>query len=158
LTLYESRAICKYLARKFSFPLIPAESDFKAMALFDQAQSIELQYFAEPASQIAFQKFAKRMMGLPADEEVVATALKSLASFFDVMEQILAATDYVAGEKFTLVDLCYIPPVQRLFDCGYHDIIESHKALSAWWQRCIDRPAVQMVLAADKMPASVLSK
>jgi glutathione S-transferase len=45
-TLYESRAICRYLTKKYSFPLMPSESDHEATALFDQAQSEEMQYFA----------------------------------------------------------------------------------------------------------------
>ncbi|OIW32565.1 hypothetical protein CONLIGDRAFT_642270 [Coniochaeta ligniaria NRRL 30616] len=41
-TLYESRVIYKHLARKYSFPLLPPESDVEAVALFDQAQSTEM--------------------------------------------------------------------------------------------------------------------
>ena len=49
-TLYESRAICNHLARKYNFSLVPAESDVEATALFDQAQCVEMLYFAEPAA------------------------------------------------------------------------------------------------------------
>ncbi|KAF2492477.1 glutathione S-transferase [Lophium mytilinum] len=150
-TLYESRAICKYLAKKYSFPLLPPDSDVEAAALFDQAQSSEIFYFAEPAGRITFEKFVKKIfMGLPPDEAVVSDALRSVEAFFDVAECLLHHKDYMAGNDFTLVDIYYIPLIQRLFVCGLGDLIVSREAVSAWWGRCVNRPAIQRVLAADK--------
>lgn len=149
-TLYESRAICKYLAAKYSFPLLPSDSDIEAAALFDQAQCTEMTHFAEPAGRIAFEKFVKRFIGLPVDEAVVSDALKSVEMFFDVAETILQHKDYMAGDDFTLVDIYYIPMIQRLFACGFGDVIVSRKAVSAWWDRCMNRPAIKSMLAADK--------
>ncbi|KAK0710332.1 glutathione S-transferase [Lasiosphaeria miniovina] len=149
-TLYESRAICKYLARKYSFPLLPPDSDVEAVALFDQAQSAEILYFADSAGKIAFEKFAKRFMGLPPNEAVVADALRSINAFFDVAEGLLQHNDYMAGKDFTLADIYYIPLIQRLFACGYGDVILGRKAVGAWWDRCINRPGIQIVLAADR--------
>lgn len=107
-------------------------------------------YFAEPAGKIAFEKFAKRFMGLPADEAVVSGALKSVEAFFDVAERVLQQRDYMAGGSFTLVDIYYIPLIQRLFVCGYGDVITSRKAVAAWWDRVIKRPAIEKLLAADQ--------
>lgn len=120
------------------------------MALFDEALSEEMLYFAEPAGKIGFEKFAKKFMGLPADESVVAGALRSVETFFDVAERLLQHRDYIAGKNFTLVDIYYIPLIQRLFACGYGNIILSRKAVSSWWDRCVNRPAIQKLLAADK--------
>ncbi|KAB8076981.1 glutathione S-transferase [Aspergillus leporis] len=157
-TLYESRAICKYLAAKYSFPLLPPDSDVEAAALFDQAQCVEMLYFAEPAGRIAFEKFAKRFMGLSPDDAVVSDALRSVEMFFDVAERLLHHKDYMAGNDFTLVDIYYIPLIQRLFACGYGDIIVSREAVSAWWDRCVNRPAIQRMLAADKEAAVAASR
>ena len=128
------------------------------MALFDQAQSAEVLYFAEPAGKIAFEKFAKKFMGLPPDDAVVSNALRSVETFFDVAERLLRHRDYMAGNDFTLVDIYYIPLIQRLFACGYGDIIGSREAVSAWWDRCVNRPAVQRMLAADKEAAAAASR
>ncbi|OAL34089.1 hypothetical protein AYO20_06544 [Fonsecaea nubica] len=149
-TLYESRAICKYLTRKYSFPLLPSASDVEATALFDQAESAEILYFAEPAGKIAFEKFAKRFMGLPPDETIVSDALQSVEMFFDVADRLLRDREFMAGNAFTLADIYYIPLVQRLFASGYGDVIFSREAVSAWWKRCMDRPAIQKMLAADR--------
>ncbi|EEA25281.1 hypothetical protein TMatcc_006495 [Talaromyces marneffei ATCC 18224] len=152
-TLYESRAICKYLARKYSFPLLPPDSDIETAALFDQAQCVEMSYFAEPAGKIAFEKFVKRFLGLIPNEAVISDALRSLEMFFDVAESLLHDREYMAGNDFTLVDIYYIPLIQRLFTCGYGDIIVSRKAVNAWWERCVNRPAIQRMWAADKEAA-----
>ncbi|PMD16699.1 glutathione S-transferase [Hyaloscypha hepaticicola] len=156
-TLYESRAICKYLATKYSFPLLPSASDVESSALFDQAQSAEMLYFAEPAGRISFEKFVKKFMGLPPNDAVVSDALRSVEMFFDVAERLLHDKDYMAGNDFTLVDIYYIPLIQRLFACGYGDIIVSREAVRAWWDRCMNRPAIQRMLAADSEAAAAAS-
>lgn len=157
-TLYESRAICKYLARKYSFPLLPSDSNIEASALFDQAESTEILYFVGPAGTIGFEKYVKKFIELPTNEVVVSDALQSVTNFFDVAERLLQQNDYMAGKEFTLADIYYIPMVQRLFVCGYGDIIINRKAVSAWWDRCISRPAIQQMLAADKEAAAVAHK
>lgn len=92
-------------------------------------------------------------MGLPPNEAVVSDALQSVELFFDVVERLLHQKDYMAGDEFSLVDIYYIPLIQRLVACGYGDIIVSRKAVSAWWNRCVNRPAIQSMLAADKEAA-----
>lgn len=153
-TLYESRAICKFLARKYAFPLLPPDADVEASALFDQAQSAETQYFSDPAGRISFEKFAKKFLGLPPDDRVVSDALRSVEHFFDVAERLLQRSDYMAGNDFTLVDIYYLPLIQRLVACGYGDVITSRAAVRTWWDRCVSRPAIQRLLAADKEAAA----
>lgn len=92
----------------------------------------------------------KKFTGLPPNETVVSDALRSIEAFFDVAERLLQDKDYMAGNEFTLADINYIPLIQRLFACGCGDVILSRKAVSAWWNRCVTRPAIQKLLAADK--------
>lgn len=111
-------------------------------------------YFAEPAGRIAFEKFAKKFIGLPVDEAAVSTALRMVEAFFDVAERLLQYSNYMAGKDFTLVDIYYIPLIQRLISCGYEDVILSRKSVRAWWERCLDRPAIKSMLVADKEAAA----
>ncbi len=97
-------------------------------------------------------------MGLPPDEAVVSNALRSVEMFFDVAERLLRHRDYMAGNDFTLVDIYYIPLIQRLVACGYGDVIVGREAVSAWWDRCENRPAIQRMLAADKEAAVAASR
>ena len=115
-------------------------------------------YFTEPAGRITFEKFAKRFQGLLPDEAIVSDALRSVEMFFDVAEGLLRDKDYMAGNDFTLVDIYYIPLIQRLFACGYGNVIVSRKAVSAWWDRCVNRPAIKKILAADKEAAAAANK
>lgn len=88
-------------------------------------------------------------MGVPADMAVVAAALQAVEAFFDVVEGLLQKRNYMAGDKFTLADVYYIPMIQRLFACGYGDVVVSRRAVNDWWERCAARPAIRDVLAAD---------
>lgn len=115
-------------------------------------------YFSEPAGRIGFEKFVKRFLGLPPDDAVISEALRSVEMFFDVAERLLHQKDYMAGNDFTLVDIYYIPLIQRLFACGYGEVITSREAVSAWWDRCVNRPAIQKMLAADKAAMIAASK
>lgn len=133
---------------------MPPTSNIEAMALFDQAQSVEILYFAEPAGKIAFEKYAKRFMGRPPDEAVVSEAARSVETFFDVADRLLRDCDYMAGSNFTVVDIFYIPLIKRLFECGYGDIITSREAVRAWWTRCVNRPAIKGVLDAPAVSTS----
>lgn len=133
---------------RYAFPLLPPDSNLQAMALFDQAQSVELQYFAEPAGRIAFEKFAKKFIALPCNEQIVMDALKAIESFLDVTEGLLSERKYMVGDEFSLVDIYYVPLIQRLFICGYGYVITSRQAVAAWWERVSTRPAIQNHLAA----------
>ncbi|PVI05430.1 glutathione S-transferase domain-containing protein [Periconia macrospinosa] len=158
-TLYESQAICKYLATKYSFPLLPPQSDVEGTALFEQATSVERSYFSSPAGNIAFENFVKvRMLKLPPDEKVISDSVKSLNDFFDVAEDILSKNEYMAGKAFSLVDIYYIPVIHRLIDCGVGDLITSRKAVSAWWDRCNSRPAIKASVAAEKETLAAMLK
>ncbi|KAK0705966.1 hypothetical protein B0T26DRAFT_679725 [Lasiosphaeria miniovina] len=63
--LFESRAIANYIARKFAgqgTPLLPADDDVKARALFDrlQAASLEAFYYDPAVSTLVTEKVFKK--------------------------------------------------------------------------------------------------
>ncbi|KAK4500856.1 hypothetical protein PRZ48_009048 [Zasmidium cellare] len=149
-TLAESRAISKYLARKYSFPLLPPATNLEATALFEQAESLETLYFGEPAGKIGFEKFAKKLFGAPTDEKVVKQAEKELGVFLDVAGSVLLKGGYFGGKEFSLIDIYYIPLVQRLYVVGHGHLIESRPVVKAWWEWCTARPAVKTFLEEAK--------
>jgi glutathione S-transferase len=60
--LYESRAICRYIALKYreqGTPLVPDVNDLKATALFEQAVSIEQNNFDPSAMGMVYEKLYK---------------------------------------------------------------------------------------------------
>lgn len=66
----------------------------------------------------------------------------------------------MAGKEFTLVDVYYIPLVKRLGACGYMELVSSRPAVKAWWERCVNRPGIKALLAADeeKMKAAMAAR
>lgn len=147
--LYESRAICRYLARKYGIPLLPPADDLEATARFERAAQEEMLYFAEPAGRISFEGVVKPVRGLPVDEAAVAAAVAALEPVFDVAERALRDRHYMAGDTCTLVDLDYVPFVQRFFVAGCGHLVTSRPAVKAWWERVVNRPAIAKMLAAD---------
>ncbi len=150
-TLYESRAICKYLATKYNFRLLPPSTDLVSRALFAQADSAESSYFSPHAGATSYEKFAKQLMGLPTDEGAVARERKKLEEYFDILDDILSRQKYSAGDVFSLVDIYHIPLVERLFQCGDGDLVTERKNVNVWWERCLSRPAVKKYV--DETPS-----
>ena len=66
-----------------------------------------------------------------------------LARFFDLLEERLQDSPYLAGDRFTLADLTGFVFVDfaRVVRMG---LPEGHKAAQAWVQRIAERPSAQM--------------
>jgi glutathione S-transferase len=45
------------------------------------------------------------------------------------------------GDMLTIVDAAYMPTVDRMIDLGLNDMIDSHPALKAWYDRYAARDA-----------------
>ena len=66
------------------------------------------------------------------------------------MEGILGERKFMAGDEFGLVDVFYVPSVQRLFQVGYGDLVAKGPNVSAWWERCTGRPAIKKMMDEDR--------
>jgi glutathione S-transferase len=115
-------------------------------------------YFADPAGKIGFEKFAKKFLGMETNEAVVAEAVKAAEAYFDVAERLLGEREYMAGKEFTLVDIYYVPLVQRLFASGCGEMITGRENVRAWWERVSQRPAIKGLLEKDKEAMAALFK
>jgi glutathione S-transferase len=61
----------------------------------------------------------------------------------------------MAGETFSLVDVYYIPLVQRLFTCEFGDVVTKREGVNAWWKRCTERESVRGCLGGEAGGAAV---
>ncbi|KAF9077778.1 glutathione S-transferase [Rhodocollybia butyracea] len=116
--LYESRAICRYLAVKYrgqGTDLMPSCSDLKATALFEQAVATEATSFDPFASGAGFEVNE----GLTTDQSSVDAAVAKLTVKLNGYELILGKQKYLAGDDLTLADLFHLPWGATLakFDC-----------------------------------------
>ncbi|KAI9855343.1 MAG: hypothetical protein M1813_009801 [Trichoglossum hirsutum] len=140
--LYESRAICRYLALKYAdqgTPLIPPTTDIKATAIFEQAASVEQANFDAIAGKLVVEKVFKPWGGLKTNEEVAADLKANLVKRLDVYDQILSRQDYMAGSNFTLADLFHIPYGSLLGAAEAGELITERPHIKAWWDRITAR-------------------
>ncbi|KAH7929516.1 glutathione S-transferase [Leucogyrophana mollusca] len=141
--LYESRAIARYLAKKYAGQgtqeLIPSEA--KAEALFEQAASTETSNFDPFASGIVFEKVFKIRRGLQTNEARVAELATSLNSKLEAYEVILSKQKYLAGDNVTLADLFHLPYGSMLRPAGHGELLEKHPNVARWWNDITNRPS-----------------
>ncbi|KAI6148277.1 glutathione S-transferase-like protein [Pisolithus thermaeus] len=153
--LYESRAICRYLAKKYeeqgTLNLVP--KDTKGEALFEQAVSIEASNFHPFVSGLASRRLLRscclnteeRHQGMETDETKVTVLLDNLNAKLSAYEVILGRQPYLAGEYITLADLFHLPyGTVAIEELGY-DVLQDKPNVARWWKEISSRPAWQAV-------------
>ncbi|KAJ7124605.1 glutathione S-transferase [Mycena crocata] len=135
--LYESRAICRYIAAKHpESGLIPA--DPKAHALFEQAASAELMNFEPSASKIVYELVMKPLFGVPNNPKQAEVPLAVLNHKLDAYDVILSKQRYIAGETLTLADLFHLPYAALLVKGG-SDIMTRKPNVARWYNELVTR-------------------
>ncbi|MCK5866464.1 MAG: glutathione S-transferase family protein [Marinobacter adhaerens] len=131
-TLSESNAIINYLA--FGSDLYP--NDRLAQARVLQWQFFE-QYSHEPF--IAVARFINKYLGLPADKaDEYAAKQTGGHKALQVMEQQLAETPFLAGEKVTTADITLYGYTHVADEGGFE--LEAYPAIRAWLDRVAALP------------------
>ncbi|KAI5886115.1 thioredoxin-like protein [Schizophyllum commune H4-8] len=144
-TLFESRAIARYLNDKYpeqGINLVP--TGLKEKALFEQAVSIEGSNFDRYASSAVAEKIFKPMKGLGGSDELAKTELEVLDKKLDAYDVILGRQKYLAGDKLTLADLFHIPYGSMLAKIGYNGL-EKKPNVARWWKDISSRESWQAV-------------
>lgn len=107
LTLFESRCICRYLAR--DTPLGGGDDAHRA-ALVDNWVEVEGHTYGPPVSAIVFETVFKSMLfGGKPDEAVVDKSLAQLERVLDVYDARLRDNMYLAGDNLSIADLVHLP-------------------------------------------------
>jgi len=139
--LYESRAICRYIATKYAdqgTKLIP--TDLKGNALFEQAVSIEQNNFDPFAFAAVLENFYKpKYHGIASDPAVFEKNITKLSANLDAYDVILSKQNYLAGNELTLADLFHLPWGDSLADVG-SNIMESKPNVARWFKDITSRP------------------
>lgn len=141
--LYESRAICRYIAKKYASQgtpdLVPREP--KAEAVFEQAVSIETSNFYPFALGITAEKIIKKHRGLEPNEARLSDLVNNLKAKLDVYEVILGKQAYLAGSSITLADLFHLPYGTIVFEELGYDMLEDRPNVARWWKDVSARPS-----------------
>ncbi|KAF8881338.1 glutathione S-transferase [Infundibulicybe gibba] len=132
--LYESRAICRYISTKYreqGTPLLPPAEDIEAIALFEQAVSVEAATFTSVIGAID-EMFYKTLRGLTPDQAIYNEHIATLSTRLDVYDEILVKQRYLTGDEITLADLFHLPGGWSLRRVG-SDIMTTQKPNVARW-------------------------
>nr|ABY84871.1 glutathione S transferase 2 [Pteris vittata] len=143
LTIFESRAIIRYLALKYEDQGSPLYGrTLEERANVEQWLEVESQNFHVAASAIVNQLSSRAKKGLPPEEGVVKTNMEKLEAILDVYEKRLSESSFLAGDFFSLADLSHLPRTKSLVkSCKLPHLITSRKHVHEWWQRISTRPS-----------------
>ncbi|KAJ7837411.1 glutathione S-transferase [Mycena olivaceomarginata] len=138
--LYETRAICRYIAAKYpDCKLIP--TDPRKNALFEQAASIELCNFEFYAGTAVLESRGKPRRGLKTDQAALDASLAALDTQLDGYDAILAKHKYLAGDEVTLADLFHLPNAPVLESHAKSDIMTRKPHVARWYKDLLSRPS-----------------
>ncbi len=148
LVLHESLAINLYLAKKHGGPLAPANvAEDGQMTMWSLWAATEVETHA---LNIVYHR-----VGNPngvKDPKIADAAVAALRRPFAVLDQALAYSGHLVGNRFTVADINvaeivrYALPAPELFDAA--------PKVKAWLSACQSRPAFKKMWAArDKEPA-----
>jgi glutathione S-transferase len=103
----------------------------------EQWISIETSNFASHAMKFIYHAVFKREQ----TPEVLKTAGAALDLAYGVMERELAQQPYLAGETFSIAEICFAPYIEYLAVSPAADKLPAHPNVAAWWAKVRDRPA-----------------
>jgi len=134
--LYESTAILEYLeATRPTPPLVPPDPRGRArMAMHMKLCDLE---FAGPARTILLPK-----RFLPRDRwilEPMEKARVKIEKHLAILEPEIQGRQFLAGDRFTLADVCYAPFLQFLPTLD----VTPGPAVQSWAGRVVERPSVR---------------
>ncbi|XP_058725427.1 glutathione S-transferase-like [Vicia villosa] len=151
ITLFESRAICRYVCEKHiekgnrelygTNPL--------AKASIDQWLEAEGQSFNPPSSTLVFQLAFAPRMNVKQDEGVINQSKEKLKRVLDVYDRKLGETRYLAGDEFTLADLSHLPNIHYLVgtDDDTASLFTSEREnVTRWWTEISTRESWKKVV------------
>jgi glutathione S-transferase len=148
LVLHESLAINLYLAKKHGGPLAPAsvaEDGLMTMWSLWAATEVETHALA----------ILNHRVGKPPaerDPKIAQASIAAVRAPFAALDEALAATDFLVGERFTVADINVAEVVR--YAMAAPELFEATPRVKAWLAAAHARPAFKEVWAKrDKEPA-----
>ncbi|KAG6545590.1 hypothetical protein Mapa_012940 [Marchantia paleacea] len=145
LTLYETRAIARYIAHKFADQGTPLYGQSpKDHALTEQWLEVESHHYMGPIYDVVYNVCFAHMWGKTCDDAVVAAGLVKLEAVLDVYEDRLSETEYLAGSFFGLADMSHITFTYFMIHWAHKgDIFYSRPHVKAWVAKILSRSSTR---------------
>jgi len=86
----------------------------------------------------------------------VKIALERFSRLFDDMEQALAQSTWLVGDRYTLADADHTPYMQRLTDLGLSRLWQDKPHVNEWFNRLKTRPSFSAVLKDWSSPEDLV--
>ncbi|GMY27716.1 glutathione S-transferase F13-like [Fagus crenata] len=153
VSLFESRAINRYLARKhkdIGTDLLQSNSLVES-ALAETWMEVEAHQFDRPITAILRQIIVNPMYGIAPDEKAIETEMEKLGKVLDVYEERLSKCKYLAGDNYSLADLHHIPSLVYFMKTTKANAITSRPHVSAWWNDISTKPVTVKISANMKV-------
>ncbi|EMS63143.1 Glutathione S-transferase 1 [Triticum urartu] len=133
LVLFESRAIAKYILRKYGgtagLDLLGENSGIEELAVVDMWTEVEAQQYYPAISPVS----------------VLDESLERLRGVLGIYEARLEKSRYLAGDSISFADLNHIPFTFYFMTTPYAKVFDEYPKVKAWWEMLMARPAVQRV-------------
>ncbi|MCL7035951.1 hypothetical protein MKW94_018056 [Papaver nudicaule] len=144
ITLFESRAITRYVAHKYkgTGTDLLRHDKIEEAAMVGVWTEVESQQFNPPAVKIIYQQFVAPVKGETPNQSIIVESVKKLDQVFDVYEARLSNSKYLACDSFTLADLHHIPYIYYLMKTPWADLITSRAHVKVWWDNIAARPSL----------------
>ena len=136
LKLWESHAIIAYIGDKTGkkWPTTAAGRGDALRWLFYLSHHI-----SPPATDLAFNRIAVKLAGLPGDEAAIARGEKALPDVINIVEGHLVKNKWMLGDEFTLVDCAYGPVLNVIEKAGFS--LAPYAKVNAYMDALRARPA-----------------
>jgi len=131
--LYEAQAMCRYLDARAGGPLMP--SDPRGRARVDQWMSIESANFSCHVMKFVYHQ----LLRIEQDSAALAHAAESLDTALGILAAQLSEQPFIAGETFTLADICFMPYLEYALVTPAEKHIGKHPAVITWWNNVRER-------------------
>jgi len=140
-TLFESRAMCRYINDKVNGPLVPR--DVRDRARMEQWISVETSEFAGHAMKFVYQYIFQR----PQEAGVLDAATKGLETALSYMDKQLGATPFLAGDAFTIADIGFMPYIEYAMKTPAAETFKKYPNVMTWWGKVSARPTWQKTVS-----------
>ncbi|WNG20646.1 glutathione S-transferase family protein [Cystobacter fuscus] len=141
-SMYESRAIIRYLDARLPGPKL-TPSDYPSLGRMEQWISVEQSNFTPHCMDIVRELVFKR--GGKPDLDKVNKGRDACARALDVVDRALLSQGHLAGDLFSLADICWLPYLQYLSMTPHASLITERPHVSSWWRRISARPSWKKV-------------
>ncbi|KAL6626624.1 hypothetical protein ACP70R_030350 [Stipagrostis hirtigluma subsp. patula] len=148
LTLYQSRAITRYILRKYK-PELLREGDLAGSAAVDVWVDVEAHQLEPPLLSIVVHCIINQYIGKARDQAVVDESLAKLKTVLEVYEARLAAGSgaHLVGDGVSLADLSHFGFMRYFMATEYAGVVDAYPRVKAWWDALLARPSVTKVIA-----------